>query len=271
MAIVNRTFRHASATEVARRGWYRYAGMSRRNAAGATWVTLVVASVVALALGFSACGSGSYRYFKSSDSSAYFKVPAKWTAYNTRDLVLAEAQVNEQLGHPQSVDDMRLNAALNWRMGFDSSPNPSPINVVVAYSDKLVVDFRVRALLPDERQNLDPDHLRNLSIPVDELAAQQAEADKGKPPSLSINKNFEVRVNQEIAKPGGFHGLQTIVNVRAPDPDNRVFVFNQIVYLDANNTKLYVLSIHCETICYAQNQGTVQKIVSSLTLQGKKK
>jgi hypothetical protein len=180
--------------------------------------------------------------------------------------VLAEAQVNEQLGRPQSVDDMRLNAALNWRMGFDSSAEPSPINVVVAYSDQLVVDARVRALLPDERQNVDIDHLRNLTIPVDQLAAQQQEADKGKPPQLSINKDFEVRVNQEIARPGGFHGLQTIVNVRAPDPDNRVFVFNQLALLDANNTKLYVLSIHCETICYAQNQRTVQKIVDSFTV-----
>ena len=245
--------------------------MSRRGAAGARWVTCAVAGVVALSLGLAACGGSSYRYIKSSDDSAYFKVPTKWTAYNTRDLVLAEAQVNEQLGKPQSVDDMRMNAALNWRMGFDSSPNPSPINVVVAYSDKLVVDVRVRQLLPDERQSVTVDHLRNLIIPVDQLAQQQAEADQGKPPQLSINKDFEVRVNQEIAKPGGYHGLQTIVNVRAPDPDNRVFVFNQIALLDANNTKLYVLSIHCETICYAQNQGTVQKIVDSFTLQKDKK
>ena len=129
----------------------------------------------------------------------------------------------------------------------------------------------VMVLLPDERQNVTTDQLRNLSIPVDQLAQQQAEADQGKPPSLSINKDFEIRVNQEIAKPGGYHGLQTIVNVRAPDPDNRVFVFNQIALLDATNTKLYVLSIHCETICYAQNQGTVQKIVDSFTLQVKKK
>jgi hypothetical protein len=240
--------------------------MSRLHAAGARLVTTLVVGAVALSLGLSACGGSSYRYIKSADDSAYFKVPSKWTAYNTRDLVLAEAQVNEQLGRPQSVDDMRLNAALNWRMGFDSSAEPSPINVVVAYSDQLVVDARVRALLPDERQNVDIDHLRNLTIPVDQLAAQQQEADKGKPPQLSINKDFEVRVNQEIARPGGFHGLQTIVNVRAPDPDNRVFVFNQLALLDANNTKLYVLSIHCETICYAQNQRTVQKIVDSFTV-----
>src|SRR3954470_9584446 len=243
--------------------------MSRRHTAGAKWATSVVATVVALSFALSACGGGSYRYIKSSDDSAYFKVPRTWTAYNTRDLVLAEAQVNEQLGKPQSVDDMRLNAALNWRVGFDSSPDPSPINVVVAYADKLVVDVRVRALLPDERQNIDVDHLRNLSIPIDQLQAQQDEADKGKPPALSINKDFEVRVNNEISKPGGYHGLQTIVNVRAPDPDNRVFVFNQIALVDANATKLYVLSIHCETICYAQNQATVQKIVDSFTLQRK--
>lgn len=244
--------------------------MSRRDAAGARWATFVVAGVVALSLALAACGGGNYRYIKSSDDSAYFKVPSHWTAYNTRDLVLAEAQVNEQLGRPQSVDDMRMNAALNWRMGFDSSPEPSPINVVVAYSERLVVDVRVRALLPEERQNVTVDHLRNLTIPVDQLAQQQAEADQGKGPQLSINKDFEVRVNQEIAKPGGYHGLQTIVNVRAPDPDNRVYVFNQIALLDQNNTKLYVLSIHCETICYAQNQGTVQKIVDSFTLQKKK-
>ena len=244
--------------------------MSRTRAAGARWVTVVVASLAALSLGLAACGGSSYRYIKSSDDSAYFKVPSKWTSYNTRDLVLAEAQVNEQLGRPQSVDDMRMNAALNWRMGFDSSPEPSPINVVVAYSERLVVDVRVRALLPEERQNVTVDHLRNLTIPVDQLAQQQAEADQGKGPQLSINKDFEVRVNQEIAKPGGYHGLQTIVNVRAPDPDNRVYVFNQIALLDQNNTKLYVLSIHCETICYAQNQGTVQKIVDSFTLQKKK-
>jgi hypothetical protein len=245
--------------------------MSRRHAAGAKWVTSVVATVVALSFGLAACGNSNYRYIKSADDSAYFKVPRSWTSYNTRDLVLAEAQVNEQLGHPQSIDDMRNNVALNWRVGFDSSPDPSPINVVVAYSDKLVVDARVRALLPSERASVDVDHLRNLTIPIDQLQAQQDEADKGKPPALSLNKDFEVRVDSEITKPGGYHGLQTIVNVRAPDPDNRVFVFNQIALVDANATKLYVLSIHCETICYAQNQGTVQKIVDSFTLQRKKK
>src|SRR5205823_5454782 len=113
--------------------------MSRHHAAGVRWVTSVVAPVLALSLAFAACGGGHYRYIKSSDDSAYFKVPRSWTAYSTRDLVLAEAQVNEQLGKPQSIDDMRLNAALNWRMGFDSSTDPSPVNVVVAYSDKLVV------------------------------------------------------------------------------------------------------------------------------------
>jgi len=100
--------------------------MSRRHTAGAKWATSVVATVVALSFALSACGGGNYRYIKSSDDSAYFKVPRTWTAYNTRDLVLAEAQVNEQLGKPQSVDDMRLNAALNWRGGVDSSPDPSP-------------------------------------------------------------------------------------------------------------------------------------------------
>ena len=81
--------------------------MSGPHAAGFRWATSVVATVIALSVGLSACGGSSYRYIKSSDDSAYFKVPTKWTAYNTRDLVLAEAQVNEQLGRPQSVDDMR--------------------------------------------------------------------------------------------------------------------------------------------------------------------
>ena len=247
--------------------------MSRHHAAGGGRASLVgVASAVVLSLIFSACGGGGrYRYVKSADNTAFFKVPSKWKAFDTRELVLAEAQVNEQLGHPQSIDDLRLNAGLNWRVGFDASSQPSPINVVVAYNDQLVVDVRVRTLLPDERKNVSVDQLRNLSIPIDELAQKQADALKNQPPDLSINRDFEVRVDQEVKKPGGFHGVQTIVDLRAPAPDNRVFVFNQIALVDSTNSKLYVLSIHCETLCYERNRGTVLEVIKSFTLQSSKK
>jgi hypothetical protein len=231
-----------------------------------------VAAVVVLSLGLSGCGGGSrYRYVKSADSSAYFKVPAKWKAFNTVDLVQAEAAVQQQLGKPQSVDDMRINAALNWRMGFDSAATPSPVNVVVAYNDDLIVDVRVRQLTPEERATISEEQLRNLTINLDELQKQQDEADKGKPLDLTINKDFYLRVNQPIKQAGGFHGLQTIADVRAPDPDNRVFVFNQVAYLDKENTKLYMLNIRCETICYENNRSTVTEIVKSFTLLDKKK
>src|SRR5437879_10609649 len=128
------------------------------------------AAVVALALALSACAKGSdFRYIKSADSTAFFKVPTRWKAFSTQDLVLAEAQINQQLGRPQSVDDLRLNVGLNWRVGFDSSASPSPINVVLAYADELVVDARVRVLLANERLNVSLDQLRNLSLPVDAL------------------------------------------------------------------------------------------------------
>ena len=227
-------------------------------------------AALGLAMTLSSCGGSQYHYVKSTDSTVFFKVPTKWHSFDTRDLVLAEAQVNQQLGRPQSVDDIRLNAALQWRVGFDASSQPSPVNVVLAYNDKLVVDARVRALLPDERGSVGVDQLRNLTLPVDALQQQQDNALKGQPPALSINRDFEIRVNQEIKRPGGYHGLQTIVDLRAPDPDNRVYVFNTIALLDAANTKLVVLSIHCETLCYEQNRGTIQKIVNSFTLLKKK-
>jgi hypothetical protein len=251
--------------------------MNRRYRDRARWVSPggfgvgATAAVVALSLLLSACSGSSYRYVKSSDSSAYFKIPAGWTSYNTVDLVQAEAQVQAQLGKPQSVDDMRMNAALNWRMGFDSAPKPSAVNVVGAYNDNLIVDVRVRQLLPEERANISEDQLRNLTINVDDLQKQQDEADKGKPVDLTINKNFFLRVNQPVAQKGGFHGVQTIADVRAPDPDNRVFVFNQVAYLDKNNTKLYMLNIRCETICYENNRAKVVQIVKSFTLLDKKK
>lgn len=251
--------------------------MNRRTVGSARWSTpggagaVATAIVVAAAVVLSSCGSSRYRYVKSSDSTAYFKVPAKWKSYNTVDLVKAEAAVQEQLGKPLSVDDMRMNAALNWRVGFDSSSAPSPVNVVVAYNDHMIVDVRVRQLTPDERATISEDQLRNLTINIDELQKQQDEADKGKPPDLTINKDFYLRVNRQIKQAGGFHGLQTIADVRAPDPDNKVYVFNQVAYLDKDNTKLYMLNIRCETICYENNRSTVLEIVNSFTLLDKKK
>jgi hypothetical protein len=245
--------------------------MSRRLRLRARRWPVVLAAALALALLLGACGGSSqFRYVKSSDNTLFFKVPAKWKSFNNQDLVLAEAAVNQQLGKPQSIDDLRTNIALNWRRGFDSSSTPSAVNVVVVNSDQLVVDARVRSLTAEERQNINLDQLRNIVLPIDQLQAQQDEADKGKPPTLTQNKDFSVRVNNEIAKPGGFHGLQTIVNLRATEADNKIYTYNQIALLNADNTKLYLLSIHCETLCYEQNRGTVLQIVKSFTLQKKK-
>jgi hypothetical protein len=232
--------------------------------------SVLAGAAAVLAMTLSACGGSQYHYVKSSDSTVFFKVPNKWKSYDTRDLVIAEAQVNEQLGRPQSVDDIRLNAAIQWRVGFDASPKPSPVNVVLFYNDELVVDARTRLLLPDERASVGVDQLRNLVLPIDELQKEQDDALQGQPPALSINRDFEVRVNQEIKRAGGFHGLQTIVDLRAPDPDNRVYVFNTIALLDAANTKLTVLNIHCETLCYERNRSTIEKIVKSFTMLEKK-
>src|SRR4051794_28230415 len=139
----------------------RHRGWLRRLAPGP-----VTALVLAIGTGLAACGGSNFTYVKSADSTLYFKVPRQWKAYTNQDLVLAEAAVNQQLGKPQSIDDLRTNIALNWRQGFDSATEPSPVNVVVVNSDSLVVDARVRVLSAEERQNINVTALRNLVLPI---------------------------------------------------------------------------------------------------------
>jgi hypothetical protein len=246
--------------------------MSRRLTVGTRrWTTgLVSAVVLSLVLGGCGRGGSEFRYVKSADSTLFVKVPMKWKSYSNTELVLAEAQLNQSQGTPQSDNDLRADIALNWRVGFDSSEAPTPVDVVVANTDHFVVDVRVRTLTADERKVINTDALRNLVVPIDQLQAAQDAADKDQPPSLVTNKNFAVRVDQEISRPGGFHGVQTIVDMRGTDPDTRSYVFNDVVMLNAENTKLYVLNIHCESLCYDQHTSSVLQIIHSVTLQAKK-
>ena len=207
---------------------------------------LVAIGVAALGLLLSGCQFGaSYHYVshRSPDGvDLYFKVPPKWSIFNTNQVL--EAQ-NGKLGPTQ----LKQIASGEWIETMSNRPGvtaKTSIGIGKRYPTAVV---ETRELGGSERDSLNFSAMRSELLGTDPLTA---------------TSGFEVLNYSEFAMPGGIHGIKMVVNITGTTP---VLTFGQVTAVDANTNFIFAVGVGCQASCWGANAGAVTSLLKSWTLK----
>jgi hypothetical protein len=205
-------------------------------------VVLVCAAVLALA----ACSGSGYHYVKNSTdegSGTYFKIPEGWRVYD-------ENQFFAKLDLPP--ERAKARKATSWAIAFDASSKPTLKHFEQPVTAQPFGIAEVRELGPEERDEFSLMAMRNLVLPVDQLAESEAE--------------LEVLRLEEFTRDGGFHGLRFTFNFRYPQAKEFV-TFDQVSIVDDDTKEVHLLVISCSTKCYERKKDTINTVMDSWTVK----
>lgn len=213
----------------------------------------VMASLVALVMTLSACGSPGYHYVKNSAEKTYFKVPSEWRKIDQK--ALDAALTNED---PDSAS-ARLRPKLTWSIAYDADPSPEPDHLYGLGSDKPFVYAVIRPLTSEERGAISLNQLRDTFLPVT-AESRQSLLEQGSPLT-----GFELLRDDEL-KPGhGLRGVRTTYNYMLPTlPILQTF---DVTSYSSDEGRLYVLVIRCSAHCYQERRGELDSVARSFTVR----
>jgi hypothetical protein len=158
---------------------------------------------------------------------------------------------------PATVADLAAEQHVN---GFDASPKPSVTNVFGRSTSPSGRQL-VLVLNDEERDNTSLRDLRNAFLVDIDGELEQAKR-QNVTPKVKVHGR-----NDDVVKPGGFHGSQVIFDYTASDV---VLTFNQTTLLDSEARIAYVFIIGCETHCYFNNVEAINDVVDSWTIKERK-
>jgi hypothetical protein len=216
--------------------------VSGRTARRGGAVLLICAAAIAL----SACTGSGYHYVKNSSdegSGTYFKIPESWRVYD-------ENEFFAKLDLPPERAKARKDTS--WAIAFDASSKPTLKHFEDPVTRQPFGIAEVRQLGPEERDQFSLMAMRNLVLPVDQLAESGAE--------------LEVLKLEEFTRDGGFHGLRFTFNFRYPE-NNRFVTFDQVSIVDSDTKEVHLLVISCSTRCYEQKKDTINTVMDSWTVK----
>jgi len=113
---------------------------------------------------------------------------------------------------------------------------------------------RVRDLTSEETNDFSYNSLRNVIVPVTQLADGT---------DLGVD-DFEILNDREVVEKGA-RGIQTIYRFTLQGEQQ---TFNQTALISEDRTMIYILIGRCTTTCYNKNKKAIEEIVSSFTVQG---
>jgi hypothetical protein len=206
-------------------------------------LTLLTMGVLATA-GLSACGAPGYSYVADSKAGTFYKVPSQWHQISQRDL---NAALTAGGGSASGA----------WSTAFDADPAPSAVhNSSVALSQPFVF-AEVGALSSTATNELSYNMLRDIWLPVTSTT-RQTDASAG-----FSGTNFTQLRDQTITAKQGVHGVrETFQYTFGLVTDT----FDEEVLTNADQTVVYILQVHCTQSCYAQNQNSINTVMSSFTI-----
>ena len=216
-----------------------------------------------------ACSKSEFRYVTNSSINTYFKVPREWKVYEQDDLVDAEISAARQANQPSSLIDVLINREFQWRMAFDSDPQPS-VEHTLTLAEQPVVEVSVRALGRDEHDQVSLAALRNVIVNYDEMKVQAQQDLTGKSVGIAGESTTTFRTidEEELHSPEGVRGVR-IRYVLRPNPQSPFFAFDQTTLVDSKAERLYVLLIRSGEAQFLQNNKLFTEIAKSFTVKPK--
>jgi hypothetical protein len=223
--------------------------------------------VAAVLLG--ACGDSEFRYVSNASINTYLKVPSDWKVYTHDDLVGAEIDAARLANQPTSLIDVLVNREFQWRMAFDGDPQPS-VEHTLTLAEEPVVEVSVRALDPDEHDQVSFAALRNVIVNYDELKQEAASDIAGRSVGIvgESTSTFRPIDEEELHYDGGVRGVRLRYVLR-PNASSPFYAFDQTTLVDAKAERLYVLLIRSGEAQFLRHNQLFTEIAKSFTVKPK--
>jgi hypothetical protein len=195
-----------------------------------------------------ACGAPAFTYVANSASQTYFKVPNGW--HKIDDAALAKA-----LGGGRSATVP--NGV--WLVGYDGSTAPSATHIFGASGAQPFALALVKPLSAADSNSMSYNSLRDEFLPV--TSATRQSAAKG---GFQLT-GFHLLLDSVLTPGQGVHGVRDVYEYTFPD--GTTDTFDQIAFTNADDTKLYLLVLHCTASCYAKHASEIDTVMKSFTVR----
>lgn len=211
--------------------------------------SLLIAS--ALVLSVTACGSPSKIYGKNAQLGVFFTVPANWNK------ISAEEIRSYELENADAAAKNKADLVL-WQEAYSESSKTSAKNLLQLDAPLALTAFaRVRALTLDESDAMSYNGLRNLILPVTDLITGES----------TIVDEFQLLDEQEIITDNS-RGLRTVYSFTPKGGENETV--DQTALLTNDRRSIYFFLVRCTTECFTESQSSVDEIVQSFTVKGRR-
>jgi hypothetical protein len=202
------------------------------------------ALLVAVAVTVAGCGVPQFTYVANSSASTYFKVPYDWHKINGSSL---DKELKTGGGSGA------------WSVAYDAGTAPSAAHVFSSNISQPFVFAVVGQLTSTESSQISYNGLRDFLLPV--TSAARTSASKSGFPLTG----FQLLHDSVLAPGQGVHGVRETFDYTYPD--GSIDTFDQVAFMNAEATKVYVLMVHCQTRCYSKFLNQIDTVMTSFTVR----
>ena len=210
-------------------------------------VALWTIPVAVLAVLITGCGAPQFTYVTNSGDHTYFKVPPSWHKIDP-------AALNKAINNGSSSSQAGV-----WTVGYDASAKPDASDVLSAQALQPFAYAVVGALSSTASSSLSYDQLRDFFLPVTSAARSNA-AKSGFPLT-----GFQLLRNATLTPGEGVHGVRVTFDYTYPD--GSIDTFDQVALTNADDTKVYLLLVHCTSTCYSKYTSQIDTVMTSFTVR----
>jgi len=202
------------------------------------------ALLVAVMVMVAGCGAPQFTYVADSSANTYFKVPYGWHKIDNASL----AKILNSGGSSSA-----------WSAAYDAGTAPSATHVFSSQISQPFAFALVGQLSSTESNQISYNGLRDFLLPV--TSAARTSASKSGFPLTG----FQLLRNAVLAPGQGVHGVRVTFDYTYPD--GSIDTFDQIAFLNAEATKVYILMVHCETSCFSRELSQINTVMTSFTVR----
>jgi hypothetical protein len=199
-----------------------------------------------MALLTSSCLGAGYTYISHSSKDGtdlYFKVPSKWTLFDTAQIVVAE---NGPLGPSQK----KQIESSEWLEGMTSQPGATAKDTLSLGNSYPIGIVEARFLPENQRDELSLSTMRSEILGTDPLTA---------------TSGYQVLTYDEFTGPGGIRGVKFTVNITAKNKPTRTW--GQVTAVDPQTDWIFAVGIGCKAACWGANSGAIKQVLDSWTVK----
>ncbi|MFM1758568.1 MAG: hypothetical protein RL193_1145 [Actinomycetota bacterium] len=206
----------------------------------------IVVALLALLM-LSAC-TPSKQYNGSKSEGAFFAVPNGWSK-------ISQSKLESEEGKDATDAALERLSLVTFQVGYTKLAKIEAREVfMLKPTEEPVMYVRFRELLPEERNAISLNTLRNLIFPITDVLDG----------TISDDRNFEIYDDQEVVEKGA-RGVNLLYSFDYEGVNTTV---NQIALYSNDQSKIYLFVIRCSTECYNKSLDEIDEIVKSITVRG---